>query len=132
MSVDCNKNGSSMLAWVLGLRGQLFSLPVSNTHPIACSRGLQNSRGRKVIRGTSAVLLLLNGPLSSGCAETRAFSNPNIRGRQAFHKSRLLSGWEHHRRRRTSSVTGDRLKLFCTFLLSPEGVEGRSFGQVRM
>lgn len=55
-----------------------------------------------MIRGTSAVLLSLNGPLSSGYAGTRAFLNPNIRGRQEFHKSQLLSGWEHHLRMRTS------------------------------
>lgn len=98
--VDCNKNGV-LLAWDLWLGSQLFSLTISNTHPIACSQGLQNSRGRKVIRGTSAVLLPLNGPLSSRCAGTRAFFNPNIRGRREFYKSRVLSGWEHHLRTMT-------------------------------
>lgn len=46
-----------------------------------------------MIRGTSAVLLPLNGPLSSGYTGTRAFLNPNIRGGQESHKSHSRSGW---------------------------------------
>lgn len=43
-----------------------------------------------MIRGTSAVLLLLNGLLSSQNAMTRAFLNQNIRGRQVPQKPLAL------------------------------------------
>lgn len=108
--VDLNKNGVLVArGWLLGR--QLFLLAISNTHPIACSWGLQKSRRRKVIRGTSAVLLPLNGPLSSGYASTRAFLNPRIGGRQEFHQSRLLSGWARHPEEGTSPLEGSSLFL---------------------
>ena len=63
--VGLKKNGV-LMAWGRFLGCQLFFLAVSNAHPITCSRGPQKAVGVKVIRGTSAVLLPLNSPLSSG------------------------------------------------------------------
>lgn len=79
-----------------------------------------------MIRGTSAVLLPLNGPLSSGYTGTRAFLNPNIRGGQESHKSHSRSGW--------NTIRGQGLlpkEGLQPFPLSPEGVQGSSSGAVR-
>lgn len=101
-----------------GLLGhQLFFLAVSNTHPAAHSQGPLQSCRSKVIRGTSAVLLPVNGPLSSGCAGTRAFLNPNIREGREFHQSHLPSGWERRRDGDSASLDGSVQPLLQTLIL---------------
>ena len=75
------------------------------------------ARRSKVIRGTSAVLLPVNGPLSSGCAGTRAFLNPNIREGREFHQSHLPSGWERHLEGDSAFQEGSIQPLLQTFIL---------------